>query len=154
MAPLDYSPLDREKGQSLKLPCKLHPVKQPAWSFSGTTVMLHVYSSSYIVTFWRTRTFSLDSSLCSSNRTCTAQSRNSMNICQLELHLKQPHSKRLYRQTILVAQWLRICNPMQGSQVQSLVWELRSHAVERLSPTRKVCNKEPVQPIYRKRLYC
>ena len=28
------------------------------------------------------------------------------------------------------------------------------HAVGHLSPTRKACNKEPVQPIYRKRLYC
>ena len=27
----------------------------------------------------------------------------------------------------LVAQWLRICLPMQGTQVQSLLWEGRSH---------------------------
>ena len=29
--------------------------------------------------------------------------------------------------TSLVVQWLRIHLPMQGTQVQSLVWELRSH---------------------------
>ena len=27
----------------------------------------------------------------------------------------------------LVVQWLRICLAMQGTQVPSLVWELRSH---------------------------
>ena len=27
------------------------------------------------------------------------------------------------RQTFLVIQWLRICLPAQGTQVQSLVWE-------------------------------
>ena len=29
--------------------------------------------------------------------------------------------------TLLVVQWLRICLPMQGTQVQFLVWELRFH---------------------------
>ena len=29
--------------------------------------------------------------------------------------------------TTLLIQWLRICLPMQGTQVWSLVWELRSH---------------------------
>ena len=29
--------------------------------------------------------------------------------------------------TSLVVQWLRICLPMQGTRVRSLVWELRSH---------------------------
>ena len=37
--------------------------------------------------------------------------------------------------TSLVVQWLRICLPMQGMQVQVLVRELRfSHALRQLSP--------------------
>ena len=35
--------------------------------------------------------------------------------------------------TFLVAQWLRICLPMQGAQVQTLVWKI-PHIVEQLSP--------------------
>ena len=31
------------------------------------------------------------------------------------------------RRTFLVAQWVRICLPLQGTGVQSLVGELRSH---------------------------
>ena len=31
--------------------------------------------------------------------------------------------KRQLTGTSLVAQWIRICPPMQGTQVQSLVWE-------------------------------
>ena len=34
----------------------------------------------------------------------------------------------------MVVQWLRIRLPMQGSQVQSLVRELRSHLLRALSP--------------------
>ena len=33
----------------------------------------------------------------------------------------------------LVAQWLRICLPMQGTRVRALVWE-DPHAVEQLGP--------------------
>ena len=36
--------------------------------------------------------------------------------------------KRLTKRgTLLVVKWLRICLPMQGTRVQSLVGELRSH---------------------------
>ena len=35
--------------------------------------------------------------------------------------------KNLPKGTTLVVQWLRICLPMQGTWVQSLVRELRSH---------------------------
>ena len=34
---------------------------------------------------------------------------------------------RLIVRTSLVVQWLRICLPMQGTQVQSLIQELKSH---------------------------
>ena len=34
---------------------------------------------------------------------------------------------KVYRWTSLVAQWLRLCLPMQGVWVRSLVGELRSH---------------------------
>ena len=84
-APLDYSPLDREKEQSLKLPCKLRPVRQLAWPFSGTAVTLHVCFS-YTGTFLRTRNFHWVHLCVPSNSPCTAWSRNSMTVCQLELH--------------------------------------------------------------------
>ena len=35
--------------------------------------------------------------------------------------------------TSLVVQWLRICLPMQGTWVSSLVWELRSHMAQEVS---------------------
>ena len=37
--------------------------------------------------------------------------------------------KEIQEETSLVAQWLRICLPMQGMQVQYLVRELRSHVL-------------------------
>ena len=37
------------------------------------------------------------------------------------------HNGKEYEGTSLVVQWLRICLPMQGIQVQSVVRELRSH---------------------------
>ena len=37
--------------------------------------------------------------------------------------------KEIQEETSLVAQWLRICLPMQGMQVQYLVGELRSHVL-------------------------
>ena len=36
--------------------------------------------------------------------------------------LSREHLKPLYRAS-LVAQWLRICLPMQGNRVRALVWE-------------------------------
>ena len=33
------------------------------------------------------------------------------------------HTSRTKEGTSLVAQWLRICLPMQGTRVQALVWE-------------------------------
>ena len=33
------------------------------------------------------------------------------------------HSKNIERGASLVAQWLRICLPMQGTRVRALVWE-------------------------------
>ena len=41
--------------------------------------------------------------------------------------------------TSLVVQWLRICLPMQGMLVQSLVWELRSH-MPRAGATKPACH--------------
>ena len=35
--------------------------------------------------------------------------------------------KKIYLEVFLVVQWLRICLPMQGTRVQSLVRELRFH---------------------------
>ena len=50
-----------------------------------------------------------------------------------------------YPETSLVIQWLRICLPMQSTQVRSLVRELRSHSCEgQLSP--HVTTKNPTQP--------
>ena len=37
--------------------------------------------------------------------------------------ISSPAIKSIQRGTSLVAQWLRICLPMQGTQVRSLVWE-------------------------------
>ena len=57
-----------------------------------------------------------------------------------------------------MVQWLRICLPMQGTQVRSLVRELRSHMpVEQLSPhtaarEEPMChNKDQAQPKFKKR---
>ena len=45
------------------------------------------------------------------------------------------------RQASLVAQWLRLCLPMQGMWVRLLVWEIRSH---RLWSMAKICLKASV----------
>ena len=47
-------------------------------------------------------------------------------------YLSVPENKQVLEQmmgkgTPLVVLWLRICLPMEGIQVRSLVWELRSH---------------------------
>ena len=41
----------------------------------------------------------------------------------LELLVKNPHKKCKEKGDSLVAQWLRICLPMQGTRVWVLVWE-------------------------------
>ena len=41
--------------------------------------------------------------------------------------------KKQYQGTSLVAQWLRIRLPMQGTPVRALVWEDHTHAAEQLS---------------------
>ena len=42
--------------------------------------------------------------------------------------------KNLMTGTFLVAQWLRICLPMQGTWVESLVQELRYHMLGASKP--------------------
>ena len=37
--------------------------------------------------------------------------------------LKEKKSQKNYKWASLVAQWLRICLPMQGTRVRALVWE-------------------------------
>ena len=46
------------------------------------------------------------------------RNRGSLNV-ELNMHLV----KKLKEGASLVAQWLRICLPMQGTQVRALVWE-------------------------------
>ena len=43
-------------------------------------------------------------------------------LCKLSLN-KTAFLKKAKNRTSLVVQWLRICLPMQGTKVQSLVWE-------------------------------
>ena len=42
---------------------------------------------------------------------------------RIQLNIKQTTQLKMGRGTYLVAQWLRICLPMQGTRVPSLVWE-------------------------------
>ena len=46
--------------------------------------------------------------------------------------------------TSLMVEWLRICLPVQGTQVQSLVGEVRSHMLGTTEPMG--CSEEPTQP--------
>ena len=48
----------------------------------------------------------------------------------------------------LVAQWFRICLPMQGTRVRALVWE-DPHAVERLGPCATVTEPARLEPVLR-----
>ena len=45
---------------------------------------------------------------------------------------------RISRGISLVVQWLRLCLPMQGMRVQSLVGELRSHKPQGHKPKHKI----------------
>ena len=48
----------------------------------------------------------------------------------------------------LVAQWLRICLPMQGTQVRALVWE-DPHAPEQLGPWATTTEPACLEPVLR-----
>ena len=45
-----------------------------------------------------------------------------MNRCSMSLIIGEMQIKTIMRAS-LVAQWLRICLPMQGTRVRALVWE-------------------------------
>ena len=47
------------------------------------------------------------------------------------------HQAVSYTGTSLMVQWLRLCFPMQGAQVQSLVRELRSHMLNHVAKKKK-----------------
>ena len=48
----------------------------------------------------------------------------------------------------LVAQWLRICLPMQGTRVRALVWKI-PHAAERLGPWATITEPAGLEPVLR-----
>ena len=50
-----------------------------------------------------------------------------MNIQTKESSPKDEETLKQSFQTSLVVQWLRLCSPVQGVQVRSLVRKLRSH---------------------------
>ena len=57
--------------------------------------------------------------------------------CKKTADLWKQGYKKNQKRTSLVVQWLRICLPMQGTGVQSLVGKLRSHMPHRA--TKPVC---------------
>ena len=56
-----------------------------------------------------------------------------------ELKLSKPKLKFSSWGTSLAVQWLRLCFPMQGGRVPSLIWELRSHKPQGVA---KIKNKQ------------
>ena len=49
----------------------------------------------------------------------------------------------------LVAQWLRICLPMQGTRVWALVWEDSHMPVEQLGPWATITEPARLEPVLR-----
>ena len=56
--------------------------------------------------------------------------------------------------TSLEVQWLRICLPVQGIQVRSLVRDLRSHVLCQATKPKACYNKDPAQPKKKKKKTC
>ena len=79
------------------------------------------------------------------------EAKQKLNVCLILYHTSLISSKlgqkstcpRLSPQgTSLVVQWLRVHLPMQGTQVPSLIGELRSHMLRQLSP--RAATPEPM----------